>query len=484
MFSGFNFFFLFVARLSLQFEYNYLIIVNYNQVNTVNFIRSFNNTIFISCLDNSVIYDVNQKAKIGNFDNWLNTIYSNPFSPSYPEFYFKSIDDFSLAHFYVNCSQYVSCSINSLNNMPPESQEFTFSLKATTSDLFFFGYIYHVNSTLQTQITGIIDCVGQTSHKGSQVISSTTTNIVFFVSYDEQTIGELIIDNVNNTIRTFSDFTLDTHYDWNYTELTQNIVYGKIIGIENGNYIFCYNTTLEPDSVFCEIFAKRGAVVMSESQKQKVIICPTNRNITFDFHYLGKNRAVVGCGISPLAIQVVDTNLKILKDTIVFEESSLFQSFLFTPISTNKLFLIGVYLISIPGLVNTNCTAGIMYFGFNDEERDSGSDKDNRFSYFLNTSIKAYQKCNSNCLICIEKENQEHCLQCDNDNDYYIIRYSIQACRLQTMIIPRFYFNETEKAFIQCDNAWHINSSTLRVICVDICPEGSFIDKESNLYVL
>ena len=57
---------------------------------------------------------------------------------------------------------------------------------------------------------------------------------------------------------------------------------------------------------------------MSESQKQKVIICPTNRNITFDFHYLGKNRAVVGCGISPLAIQVVDTNLKILKDTIVF----------------------------------------------------------------------------------------------------------------------------------------------------------------------
>ena len=121
-----------------------------------------------------------------------------------------------------------------------------------------------------------------------------------------------------------------------------------------------------------------------------------------------------------------------------------------------------------------------MYFGFNDEERDSGSDKDNRFSYFLNTSIKAYQKCNSNCLICIEKENQEHCLQCDNDNDYYIIRYSIQACRLQTMIIPRFYFNETEKAFIQYDNAWLINSSTLRVICVDICPEGSFIDKESN----
>ena len=99
MHSGFSILFLFFARLSLQFEYNYLIMVNYNKVNTLNFIRSFNNTIFISCLDNSVIYDINQNATIGNFDNLLNIIYRNPISPSYPEFYFNSIDDFSLRIF-------------------------------------------------------------------------------------------------------------------------------------------------------------------------------------------------------------------------------------------------------------------------------------------------------------------------------------------------------------------------------------------------
>lgn len=99
--------------------------------------------------------------------------------------------------------------------MPPESQEFSFTLDAINSDLFLFGYIYHYNSTLLSLQRGIIDCVGQTSHIKTQDISSTTTNIVFFVSYDQHTIGELIIDNDNNTIRTFSDFSLNTHYDSN-----------------------------------------------------------------------------------------------------------------------------------------------------------------------------------------------------------------------------------------------------------------------------
>ena len=149
---------------------------------------------------------------------------------------------------------------------------------------------------------------------------------------------------------------------------------------------------------------------MSANMRQKVLLCPANRNSTFYFNYLGNNRAVVGCGISPLAIQVVDSKLKFLKDTIVIEDSSKFQSFLFTPISNNKLFLIVVPLISNPDLDNTNCTGGIMYFGFNDEERDNGYHKDNRFNYFFNTSLNLYQKCNNNCLICIEKEKNEHCL--------------------------------------------------------------------------
>ena len=93
--------------------------------------------------------------------------------------------------------------------------------------------------------------------------------------------------------------------------------------------------------------------------------------------------------------------------------------------------------------------------------------------------MNLYQKCNSNCLICIEKEKKEHCLQCDNDNNYYIVRNSIQECKLHDMIIQRFYFNETEKAFIQCANAWLV-SETNSVICVDICPEGYFMNKENN----
>ena len=84
-------------------------------------------------------------------------------------------------------------------------------------------------------------------------------------------ISILLIDNNYNTIRTFTDDELKVYESYNYSNLESQIVFGDSVALENGNFIFCYNTSNQIDKIYCELLGFEEQTLQNKISNKQIL---------------------------------------------------------------------------------------------------------------------------------------------------------------------------------------------------------------------
>lgn len=142
------------------------------------------------------------------------------------------------------------------------------------------------------------------------------------------------------------------------------------------------------------------------------------------------------------------------------------------------MFLVATLLAEDP-TTNVYYKGSSIYFGFNEETFNYIENYDNFYPYYYSSYGGVYKRCSEFCLTCVEKNNMEHCLRCNNDKGYYIYKKEPYSCLKEDAVIERYNLNMTLKAFVQCEKGW-IKKSIGQIECYDLCPGGRYLDPTLN----
>ena len=445
--------------------------------NPITFLRAETNSVFLSNDDSSLIYNFDVGA-VGTFNSLLSNFSNSIIGFSYPEFYYVSDNTYEILYYRLkddNNTAFLKCDVYEMGNSPP-AISFSQRIKKRNSNAYVSSYFFGSDTKYLSIMS--LDCFGLGYVKIEPTIEDSTKTLVLFISHVSHNISLLIIDDKYNTIRTYTREEFISYEYYNYTGLEKNIQYGESVALENGNFIFCYNTSNYIHTINCEILGFEDKTLHNFIPHQQIMDCPTERNKYFYITSLSNTKAIIGCGTNQLYIQIIDENLKFLTEPLIITDESLYSEFIFSPLSSNVIFIVGTLLTEDP-VTNVYYKGDSIYFGFGEDTFDSLDNYNNLFSFYYSPNGEFYKRCSEYCLTCIEKNSQEHCIRCNNDKGYYIYQREVSTCVKEDTYIERFYLDMTLKAFVQCEKGWLVNSLN-KVECYDICPYDLYLDPYVN----
>ena len=299
--------------------------------------------------------------------------------------------------------------------------------------------------------------------------------VVSFIPYNSNNISILFYDGINNTLRTYQPYNFDTYEENNYTSLLGSINYGYSYALESGGFIFCYNSSLMIDSIICETMKFVDSKLTNDIPRKNILSCPSPRDKFFTMYYLGYNRVILGCGYNPMYIQIVNYNLTKIGDYIMIGNSDYIR-FEFTVMNYNRIYVVGSLENNSDGKF---FKGGAFQIAIDNNYFNTIDNDENYFSFFLDEENNQYSACQSPCLACVIKNEQKHCLKCNNSLNYYQWRQDIYTCIEREANPERYQFDNTLKAFVYCEKGWSRDSSN-EVTCYEICPELLYLDPNSN----
>ena len=121
-------------------------------------------------------------------------------------------------------------------------------------------------------------------------IESDVYHFVLFISAVSHNESVLMIDNRYNTIRTYTIHTLTAYRDNNYTDLQKDIVFAESVALSNGNFIFCYNTSLYSDNIYCELLGFDNETIHNMINYKLILECHSERDEYFSMLSLSETK--------------------------------------------------------------------------------------------------------------------------------------------------------------------------------------------------
>ena len=471
--------FIIFFNLSIQIELTKFLEISSDNTYPINFMRSVNSFVLISNNISSIVYNFNDNSILTNYDSFLPNITRKIRSSSFPGLYYTSDSNFAFS-FYTTGPYNVTCNGYFSTNGPGYIGN-NYLVKQFNSTTYSYTYRYIPTSGVSLAFFGFLNCEDGTRLEKQPSGLDDIYYLALFVPYDSQNISLLRIDDNYNNAMTYIDYTLDTYEENNLTDLHPSIVYGDSVALESGGFLYCFNSSEVENEILCQTLIFEESTLHLTNTAQSIITCPTNRGEYFNMIYLGNNRVVLGCGINPIYIQIVDKELKHLPNNIIIEDSS-YSNLEFTVVITNTLFVAGT-------LITQDTSSGLYFKGdlfqlmINDEFYVTHDNTHNINGFYFDSAVNEYKECSENCLRCQEKNNMEHCLICNNTNNYYlkVDTSSVYSCIERITNPDRYQFSTERKAFYYCNNYWYRDESTNDVYCVDdICPDGLYLDTLIN----
>ena len=455
-------------HISFQIELTLKLEIYSDNTDPIVFTRHSGGLMFISTRTKSLIYNLADHS-MGSFDNYLSIfsrliissfvpqVYAN--STGYCFIYYSSPGERPLI--YVNDDFYPindnndQCKIQSLN-----------------SSTFFYG-VPQFSTGVEF---GLRNCEQGTKINAYETFSNQIQIIVPFIPVDSSNITVLYISETENIMKTYLDLNNFENSQQNtYNDLATGILHANSIALEEGGFIFCYNSSDTIYAISCEKMEFISGNLQRTSGPDSIITCPEYRNDYFIMYYLGNNRVLLACGLNPLHIQIVDSSLQTLESSIIIEDDR-YISFDLTVMDTNRLFISGTLVDEDDG---TYFKGGIYQIAINDEVFDSIDNINNYYALYFNSFLNLYVPCSSNCLSCKEVDEQESCTQCNTTNNYYLVLDEIQWCVDKSTNPARYEFYSSDESFHYCSLAWYKDSSG-QVKCTATCPEPFYLDSNDN----
>ena len=240
-----------------------------SSINPISFIRTGDNSIFLSNDDSSLIYNFDT-GPVDNFDGILSNYYNNIIGFSYPGFYYESDAFYDILYFReMGGDSILSCKNYTTSYGPPDTS--SQRIKQINSTSFVSCYLYNTDPSNIILALYTINCEGASTYNYERSFEYDTYNLVLFVSYVSHNISILLIDNNYNTIRIFTDDELKVYESYNYTNLESQIVFGDSVALENGNFIFCYNTSNQIDKIYCELLGFEEQTLQNKISNKQIL---------------------------------------------------------------------------------------------------------------------------------------------------------------------------------------------------------------------
>ncbi len=464
-----RFLLIYIIRFCVQIELTDILEINSDSSDPVVFLRYANNKVLISTKTASLVYDFNFKTPSGEFDSELSSFKSTIRTSFVPQVY-QTEPDYSFVYYYTgSCGQ--TLKVNSYEVSLPNYNEKSI-IKQFNSTSYFFAVIYGKKYSYSGIANG-----GDSQVKTKSFDSSNEFKcIISFIPSDSSNFTILYIDNSTNYVITYTDvIDFENPISSTLTDLTEGIEYGDSFALEEGGFIFCYNTSQNNDEILCEKLGFVDGSLQRVVDPFSVLTCPSNRDDFFTMYKLGENKGILSCGYNPIHIQIIDQNRNILYDRIIIEESDYIR-FELTVIDPFTIYLVGTLSSETDG---TYFKGGTFQFSIDEDITEEIDNYNNYRSYYFESATQSYKECPMYCLACTMKDDQIHCLKCNNSLNYYQWRQEIYTCIERDTNPDRYQFDSTLNAFILCVQTW-LRDSSDEVICYDICPEPYYLDPNQN----
>ena len=477
-YSIFNFIILFISKLSTQIELTLPIpLSEFNEPLTL--LRSSEKTLFIASENAALLLNVETSIS-SNFNSFLSILNSeiDVISSSHPLLFIDRESPY-YAYYSKNTFAFTCNSFSSSGGISPTNSVFFIKRYNATKIAFTYFYVFSTNMRISY---GRIDCTKDDTIENNQVVQSSTYYLSLLIPYDNKNISIFVIDTNNNPMMTFSSDEFDSYVSIDHTYLQLGITYADSVALEDGGFIYCYNATaLDPKINCLKLFFNSEGKLEKEMGPSSPLECPSNRDSYFFMYYLGNNRAIIGCGIEELIINIVNKDLTPLNEYITIADMTTYSNIIFTVVDINKLF-VGGTRISQDSENNTLYKGGVLTFAIEGETFSSIEqieNLNNHYALYYVSALGAYKQCYTHCLSCTTKNGSHHCLICDNINGYYQKKDDIITCVERSSTFDRYMFDANEKAFLYCEKVWYKDDTNTN-ICADICPEGLYADREQN----
>ena len=478
-YSIFNFIILFISKLSTQIELTLPIPLSENNA-LLTLLRSSENTLFFASEVAAILFNL-ETSMPTNFNSFLPILNTeiDIISSSHPILFINSEETYYA--YYSKQSNVFHCNTFSSSSLGYSPTNSVFFIKKYNATKIAFTYLYNLSSQMRVYY-GRLDCTKGDSIQNNQIVGLSTNYLSLLIPYDNKNISIFVIDGSCSKIMTFSSDEFDSYVSINHTYLDQGITYANGVALEDGGFIYCYNATALDPNIYCMKLAFNSeGKLQKEKGPSPFLSCPPNRDSYFFMYYLGNNRAVIGCGIDELLINIIDKDLFPLNEYITISDTATYFNVMFTVYDINKIF-VGGTLISLDSENNTFYKGGVLTFAIEGETFSSIEqieNLNNHYALYYVSALGTYKNCVTHCLSCISKNGSPHCLICDNYNGYYQKKDDIITCVERSSIFDRYMFDESEKAFLYCEKVWYKDDTNTN-ICADICPEGLYADREQN----
>ena len=194
------------------------------------------------------------------------------FSKNIRSFFIPQILDSegSLVYFYLSSSTGPKLSCKSKQIGIPNDNP-TSKIQKFNSTSVFFGIPYSNTKAY----FGILNCETGKYIKEDYMFFETMQVIVSFIPNNSNNISILFYDGKNNTLRTYQPDNFNFFEENNYTTLLGSINYGYSYALEDGGFIFCYNSSLTIDSIICETMKFVDSKLTNEIQRTTILTCPS-----------------------------------------------------------------------------------------------------------------------------------------------------------------------------------------------------------------